>query len=51
MITNGQVVLSRISMAAPGMFALPVIMQRMERLPWFSARPALHAPAQVLGSN
>ena len=44
-----KVVASRISMAAPGMFALPVIMQRMERLAWFRARPALHAPFQVLG--
>ena len=44
-----QVVISRISMAAPGMFALPVIMERMERLSWFRARPALHPPFQVLG--
>ena len=36
-------------MAAPGMFALPVIMERMERLSWFRARPALHPPFQVLG--
>merc|ERR1712045_963383 len=45
----GKVVLSRILIAAPGMLALPVIMQRMERLSWFRARPALHAPFQVLG--
>ena len=44
-----KVVASRISMAAPGMFALPVIMERMERVAWFRARPALHAPFQVLG--
>ena len=40
---------SRVAIAAPGMLALPVIMQRMERLAWFRARPALHAPFQVLG--
>ena len=44
-----QVVLSRIAMAAPGMFCLPVIMQKMERKPWFKSRPVLHAPFQVLG--
>ena len=44
-----KVVASRISMAAPGMFALPVIMERMERMAWFRNKPALHAPFQVLG--
>ena len=42
-------VISRISMAAPGMFALPVIMERMEKQSWFKSRPVLHAPFQVLG--
>ena len=36
-------------MAAPGMFALPVIMEKMEKQHWFKSRPALHAPFQVLG--
>jgi len=44
-----KVVISRVAMAAPGMFCLPVIMQRMERKPWFKSRPVLHAPFQVLG--
>merc|ERR1719412_3504520 len=44
-----KVVLSRVVMAAPGMFCLPFIMQRMETRPWFKARPALHGPFQVVG--
>jgi len=44
-----KVVISRIVMAAPGMFCLPVIMQKMERKPWFKSRRFLHAPFQVLG--
>jgi len=44
-----KVVLSRVAMAAPGMFCLPIIMQRMEKKPWFKSRPVLHAPFQVLG--
>ena len=44
-----QVVMSRISMAAPGMFALPVIMEKMEKQTWFKTRPVLHAPFQVMG--
>eukprot|EP00090_Calanus_glacialis_P027751 TRINITY_DN4401_c0_g1_i2.p1 TRINITY_DN4401_c0_g1~~TRINITY_DN4401_c0_g1_i2.p1 ORF type:complete len:325 (-),score=104.29 TRINITY_DN4401_c0_g1_i2:129-1103(-) len=44
-----KVVISRVAMAAPGMFCLPVIMQRMEKKPWFKSRPVLHAPFQVLG--
>ena len=42
-----KVVLSRVVMAAPGMFCLPFIMQRMETRPWFKARPALHGPFKV----
>ena len=44
-----QVVASRVAIAAPGMLALPVIMQRMERMAWFRARPFIHAPFQVFG--
>jgi len=44
-----KVVISRVAMAAPGMFCLPVIMQKMEKKPWFKSRPVLHAPFQVLG--
>ena len=36
-------------MAAPGMFALPVIMEKMEKQAWFKSRPVLHAPFQVMG--
>ena len=36
-------------MAAPGMFALPVIMEKMEKQSWFKSRPVLHAPFQVMG--
>ena len=44
-----QVVASRVAIAGPGMLALPIIMQRMERMAWFKARPFIHAPFQVLG--
>jgi len=44
-----QVVFSRVTMAAPGMMILPLIMQRMEAKPWFKARPSLHAPFQIMG--
>ena len=40
---------SRIAMAAPGMFALPVIMEKLETQKWFKSRPFLHAPFQVMG--
>ena len=43
-----QVTISRIVMAAPGMLVLPIIMERMEKKPWFKNRPALHGPFQVL---
>lgn len=45
----GKVVASRVAIAGPGMLALPIIMQRMERMAWFKARPFIHAPFQVLG--
>jgi sideroflexin-2 len=43
-----QVVLSRITMAAPGMLILPVIMERFERINWFKRLSVLHAPFQVM---
>ncbi|XP_063709906.1 sideroflexin-2 [Culicoides brevitarsis] len=43
-----QVVFSRIVMAAPGMLVLPIIMERMEKKPWFSRLSALHGPFQVM---
>jgi len=44
-----QVVLSRVIMAAPGMFFLPFIMEKLETKTWFKSRPVIHAPFQVLG--
>lgn len=44
-----QVVLSRVAMAAPGMFCLPFIMEQMEKKSWFKSRPSLHGPFQVVG--
>ncbi|XP_037062245.1 sideroflexin-2 isoform X1 [Peromyscus leucopus] len=43
-----QVVVSRITMAAPGMILLPVIMERLERLRMMKKVRVLHAPLQVL---
>lgn len=43
-----QVVASRITMAAPGMIILPVIMQRLEKINWFNKFKILHAPFQVM---
>ena len=43
-----QVVASRIVMAAPGMIILPVIMERLEKKPWFARLSVLHAPFQVM---
>lgn len=43
-----QVVASRITMAAPGMVILPVIMERLERKNWFKRLSVLHAPFQVM---
>jgi len=42
-----QVVISRVTMAAPGMLVLPFIMEHMEKKPWFKRAPRLHAPFQV----
>ncbi|XP_029328614.1 sideroflexin-2 isoform X3 [Mus caroli] len=43
-----QVVISRITMAAPGMILLPVIMERLERLHLMKKVKVMHAPLQVL---
>ncbi|XP_050832175.1 sideroflexin-2 isoform X5 [Serinus canaria] len=43
-----QVVLSRITMAAPGMIILPVIMERLEKFTFMQRIRVLHAPLQVL---
>lgn len=43
-----QVAFSRILMAAPGMLALPVVMEKLERYPWFKRLSILHAPFQTL---
>lgn len=43
-----QVVFSRISMCAPGMLILPVIMERLEQYQSFRRMAILHAPFQVL---
>ncbi|XP_040599347.1 sideroflexin-2 isoform X1 [Mesocricetus auratus] len=43
-----QVVISRITMAAPGMILLPVVMERLERLHLMKKVRVLHAPLQVL---
>ncbi|XP_024894897.1 sideroflexin-2 isoform X4 [Pteropus alecto] len=42
-----QVVISRITMAAPGMILLPVIMERLEKLRFMKKVKVLHAPLQV----
>ncbi|XP_022424603.1 sideroflexin-2 isoform X3 [Delphinapterus leucas] len=46
-----QVVISRITMAAPGMILLPVIMERLEKLHCMKRIQVLHAPLQVLLSG
>ncbi|XP_037320285.2 sideroflexin-2 [Pungitius pungitius] len=43
-----QVVVSRITMAAPGMIILPIIMQRMEKYKFMQRITVLHGPLQVL---
>lgn len=43
-----QVIFSRIVMCAPGMLILPVIMERLERYPWFRNVSILHAPFQTV---
>lgn len=43
-----EVVVSRITMAAPGMLLLPLIMERLERIPSFKRMTLLHAPFQTM---
>ncbi|XP_026771503.3 sideroflexin-2 [Pangasianodon hypophthalmus] len=43
-----QVVISRITMAAPGMIILPIIMERLERYRFMQKITFLHAPLQVM---
>ncbi|XP_068439130.1 sideroflexin-2 [Clinocottus analis] len=43
-----QVVVSRITMAAPGMIILPIIMQRMEKYKFMQRITFLHGPIQVM---
>ncbi|XP_055689152.1 sideroflexin-2 [Lutzomyia longipalpis] len=43
-----QVVISRITMAAPGMLILPVIMEQLEKIAWFRRMHILHAPFQTV---
>lgn len=43
-----QVVISRITMAAPGMILLPVIMERLEKRRFMKKFKILHAPLQVM---
>ncbi|XP_026866192.2 sideroflexin-2 isoform X2 [Electrophorus electricus] len=43
-----QVVISRVTMAAPGMIILPIIMQRLEKHRFMQKITFLHAPLQVM---
>ncbi|XP_028844719.1 sideroflexin-2 isoform X3 [Denticeps clupeoides] len=43
-----QVIISRITMAAPGMIILPIIMQRLERYRFMQKIKFLHGPLQVM---
>ncbi|XP_071604482.1 sideroflexin-2 isoform X3 [Heliangelus exortis] len=46
-----QVVVSRITMAAPGMIILPIIMEQLEKIPFMQRIRVLHGPLQVLLSG
>lgn len=43
-----QVVISRITMCAPGMLILPIIMERVEKFEWMQKIKPLHGPIQVM---
>ncbi|KAL0964696.1 hypothetical protein UPYG_G00327710 [Umbra pygmaea] len=43
-----QVVISRVTMAAPGMIILPIIMQRLEKYKFMQRITFLHGPLQVM---
>ncbi|MBN3321894.1 SFXN2 protein, partial [Atractosteus spatula] len=43
-----QVVVSRVTMAAPGMIILPIVMQRIEKYKFMQRIAFLHAPLQVM---
>ncbi|XP_074151571.1 sideroflexin-2 isoform X2 [Sminthopsis crassicaudata] len=43
-----QVIISRITMAAPGMILLPILMERLEKLAFMKKIQFLHAPLQVM---
>ncbi|KAL8187415.1 UNVERIFIED_CONTAM: Sideroflexin-2 [Gekko kuhli] len=43
-----QVVISRVTMAAPGMILLPIIMEKLEKYPFMKKIQVLHAPLQIL---
>ncbi|XP_077205688.1 sideroflexin-2 isoform X2 [Paroedura picta] len=43
-----QVVISRITMAAPGMILLPMIMEKLEKYPFMKKIQVLHAPLQII---
>jgi len=43
-----QVVTSRITIAAPGMLIIPIIMEKLERYPFMQRIKVLHAPIQML---
>ncbi|KAM6956673.1 sideroflexin-2-like [Aplochiton taeniatus] len=43
-----QVVISRVTMAAPGMIILPIVMQRLEKFKFMQRITVLHGPLQVM---
>lgn len=43
-----QVIISRITMCAPGMLILPVIMERVEKYDWMQKIKPMHGPIQVM---